>query len=169
MIRTALMLWAAVLALLPAADGGWPPSHARQLAPLAGFVGAWQGTGTSQLGPYTETLSGEWALNRTAIIVRTQSTAGGQTVFEDLRVFSYDPARDRLRLRQWAFGDLIEYDVVVADDGRRLVASPTAQEGGVRAPWRYTWTLSEDGGIHYLVETQEGGAWSSYVTGTLRR
>jgi hypothetical protein len=89
-------------------------------------------------------------------------------VFEDVRVFSWDNAKKKLRCRQFAMGDLAEYDVEVKDGGKTIVLNETAHEGRVRQEWRYTFTM-KDGGWSYAVDAKEGGKFSKYVSGSLAK
>lgn len=169
MIRM-LALVSTLFAAAPQDDGEWqPPSYAKELAPLAPLVGTVEGDGQSLMGPYRETQTGEWGLNKTVLIVRTKSTAGGMTVFEDVRVFSWDNEKKKIRCRQFGMGDLAVYDVDVRDGGKTIVLNETAHEGRVRSEWRYTFTFKNDREFSYVVDAKDGGKFSKYVSGTLAR
>lgn len=145
------------------------PSHEKELGPLAFLVGTFEGEGKSLLGPYRETMTGEWAAHKTVIVIRSRSVAGETTVFEDLRVISYDNAKKRLRMRQYAMGDLAEYDIDVHDEGKTLVFRETAHEGRGRPEWRYTLTVPSSDAFSYTVEDRHGGSIRPYVSGSLKR
>jgi hypothetical protein len=144
-------------------------SYARELDPVAFLAAGFEGEGKSLLGPYQETQSGEWGLNKTVLVVRTRSFSGDMTYFEDLRIFSWDNAKKKIRLRQYAMGDLAEYDVEVKDGGKTLVFQETTHEGRTRKEWRYTVSVKGPEGFSYRVESKEGAAFADYVAGTLRR
>lgn len=137
------------------------------LDPVSFLAGEFEGEGKHQWGTYTETLTGEWALGRSVLIVRSKSTMQGRIVFEDVRVFSWDAAKKRVRMRQYAMGDLAIYDIE-AKDGT-VVFKETAHEGASRPEWRYTIRRGEDG-FEYRVEAKgKDGVFAPYVAGALRR
>ena len=138
--------------------------------PLSFLVGEFRGRGEHPWGAYDETLTGEWINGRTALLVRSKSTLGGRTVFEDVRVVSFDAKAKRRRVRQLAMGDVATYDVEVRDDGT-VVWEETAREGGALGPWRYTFTPRKDGeGFAYRVDQRAAdGKWAPYVAGELTR
>ena len=118
------------------------------------------------IGPYDEKQVGEWSVNRTVLTVRTRSEMDGVTVFEDLRIFSYDNQKKRIRMRQFAWGDLAIYDIEVKDGGRTLVFNETAHEGTGRPEWRYTFAVGE-GAWSYVTEEKRGAKFGTYVKGKL--
>jgi len=128
--------------------------------------GEWQGRGKHPYGPYDETQTIARALGGTVIEVRTKSTMGQQTVHEDLRVISWDPAAKALRMRQWAKGWLRVYTGAAGDDGT-FVFTETAREGAEKDRWRYTFTPSKAGGFSYRVDTDAGEGWKPFVSGAL--
>ena len=142
------------------------PTYENELAPVSFLVGKFYGKGSHPWGQYDETLTGEWRHNKTIIVVRSQSRIQGRVVFEDLRVFSYDPAKKIIRMRQYALGDLAVYEVAV--EGDNTVLNETAHEGGTRAEWRYTYTKSGDGFSYAVHAKNKEGAFVPYVSGELR-
>lgn len=146
-----------------------PPPSAGPFDALSFLVGSFEGDGKSQMGPYTETLTGRMEVGKTILTVRSESKAVGMTVFQDLRVFSYDASTKKLRARQFAFGGVATYDVEVADDDKRVVLTEVAYEGGRRAPWRYVYSAISKDGFTYRVENKRGDKWSLYVGGTCKR
>ncbi len=152
------------------------PSPAEALAPVAFLVGEHRGRGQHPWGAYDETFTGEWINGRTAVLVRSKSVIGGRTVFQDVRVVSYDAKAGRLRARQFAMGDAATYDVRVKKDGT-VVWEETAREGGALGPWRYTFTPAKSGGgFSYRVDQRKPDGqlkpddrWTKYVTGELKR
>lgn len=155
----------ALLPLLPAHDVG----SAKPFDPLRFLVGSFTGTGKSQMGAYAESFSGKADLSGSVITVRSSSKAAGMTVFEDLRVFSYDRTTKRIRCRQFAFGAVATYDVTVEDDGEKVVMTEVDYEGGRRAPWRYSFTDISKTGFSYAVHARRGEEWKPYVAGKLTR
>lgn len=165
-------LTAIVLALAAAPAAGsqedWKPaSWEKELAPVACFVGSLAGKGSSPIGDYEETMTGEWANNKTVIVVRSKSSMDGTAVFEDVRIFSWDDQKKRIRARQFGMGDLAVYDVDVRDGGRTLVLNETAHEGRQREEWRYTFRLDE-AGFRYVVDAKGRGGFAKYVEGSLK-
>ena len=146
-----------------------PQSHEKELKPVSFVLGVFEGEGRSGMGAYKETMTTEWGPGKQTLILRSRSTAGSMTVFEDLRIISYDNKGKKLRMRQWAMGDLAEYDVEVKDDGKTLVFTETSHEGRGRPEWRYTWTRKGDDSFSYVVETKRGDRYSEYVSGSLTR
>lgn len=166
-------LMGAVIALLTApvagsqeGEGRKPTTWEKELAPVACFVGSFEGTGTSPTGKYEETMTGEWANNKTAIVVRSKSAMGSTAVFEDLRIFSWDDQKKRIRARQFAMGDLAVYDVEVKDDGKTLVLKETEHEGRRREECRYTIKVIERR-FKYVVLAKGRDGFEPYVSGTL--
>jgi len=143
--------------------------RATELEPVSFLVGAFTGKGTHPLGGYDETLTGEWSLNRTVIVVRSRSVMKGRTFYEDLRVLSYDPARKVIRMRQYGLGDVVVYDVAVEAGGERIVLHEVAHEGNGRGEWRYTYRRKSATEFAYEVDARQGDAWKRYVAGTLRK
>jgi dipeptidyl aminopeptidase/acylaminoacyl peptidase len=143
--------------------------RAKELEPVSFLVGSLTGEGSHPLGRYDETLRGEWSLNRTVIVVRSRSAMEGRTVYEDLRVFSYDPTRKVIRMRQYGLGDVAVYDVRVEDGGKRIVLQEVAHEGNARGEWRYTYRRKGATEFEYQVDARHGDAWKKYVAGSLRR
>jgi hypothetical protein len=121
------------------------------------------------MGPYQETFEGRRGVGGTILEVRSTSKAGSMTVFQDLRVFSYDRVEKQLRCRQFAFGAVATYDVEVSTGGQKVVLTEEHFEGGTRAPWRYTYTAISKKGFSYAVHTKRGDVWRPYVSGTLKR
>ena len=155
-----------VLVLLgPAAH----PAPAGPFDSLAFLIGSFEGAGKSQMGPYEETLTGQLEVGKSILTVRSQSTAVGTTVFEDLRVFSHDASTRKLRARQFAFGGVATYDVTIADDRQSVTLTEAAFEGERRPPWRYVYTDIKTDGFSYRVENKRGDEWSLYVSGSLKR
>lgn len=150
-------------------DEGWKPATwEKELAPVACFLGSLAGKGASPMGAYDETMTGEWANNKTVIVVRSKSAMGSRVVFEDVRIFSWDDQRKRIRARQFGMGDLAVYDVDVKDGGGTLVLNETAHEGRQREEWRYTIQVGKDG-FSYVVDAKGPGGFSNYVSGSLKR
>lgn len=162
MSTTILML---LLPLVPQIEG----PAAKPFDAIAFLVGTFEGAGKSQMGPYTESFSGQTEVSETVLTVRSSSTAAGMTVFSDLRVFSYDRPNQRVRCRQFAFGAVATYDVAVEDSGKTVVMTEVSYEGGNRAPWRYTYSDISKTGFSYAVHTRRGADWRPYVSGKLER
>ncbi|MHC4136904.1 MAG: hypothetical protein ACYS0K_18250 [Planctomycetota bacterium] len=144
--------------------------HATELEPVAFLVGKLTGKGSHPMGSYDETLTGEWSLNGTVIVVRSRSVMQGRTsssVYEDLRVFGNDPARKVIRMRQYGMGDVAVYDVAIEDDGQRIVLNEVAHEGNARGEWRYTYRRKSATECEYEVDTRQGDTWQKYVTGSV--
>jgi len=163
MTRLALLLFFTLL--------GSTVAHAADdpgLEQLAFLAGEFSGTGKHPYGQYDETIKSDWTLGGTALEFRSKSVMGEQTVFEDLRVFSFDAAAKKLRMRQWTAGLLREYTGATTDDGG-LVFTETAHEGTSAEAWRYTFSPKETGGFTYRVDTQtnDAAAWKPYVSGAL--
>jgi len=158
------MRWITIFMLAGVASAQGAVTYEKELAPVAFLVGEFQGEGTHPWGPYEETLEGEWAQNKTLIVVRSKSTMGGRTVFEDLRVFSFDG--ERIRARQYAMGWVRAYDVRV--DGEKVVLEEAAREGAAKTPWRYTFEQEADG-FAYRVDALRDSVMQRYVSGELRR
>jgi dienelactone hydrolase len=158
-----------IFALLGCAILAQAQGFGTELEPVAFLVGKLTGQGTHPAGRYDETLIGEWSLSRTVIVVRSRSVTQGRTVYEDLRVFSYDAARKVIRMRQYAMGDVAVYDVAVEEGGKRIVLREVAHEGNARGEWRYTYRLKSATEFDYQVDARQGDAWRKHVAGTLRR
>ena len=126
----------------------------KQLQPVAFLVGKHLGTGRSAMGGYRESLSGNWALGKTAIVVQSASKVGDMVVFQDMRVFTWDRVKRRIRVRQFAFGGVCTYTVEVKQDGT-VVTHQDAAEGIKRPAWRYTYTKIEKG-FRYQVDQKAG-------------
>ena len=109
----------------------------KKLAPIAGFDGEHRGQGRSRMGGYQERWHGEWINGKTAFQLRTESRQGQMTVFQDVRVFTWDKTQKRIRCRQFARGGVCTYDVEVKGDGT-LVLHEKEAEGLDRGEWRYT-------------------------------
>ena len=154
------MLRAIVLLLLAA-----PLWAQGELAMLGFLVGEHEGKGKHPWGEYTETLVGEWILNNTVLRVRTKSVIKGKTVFEDIRLFSWDAKTKMIRARQYAMGDVLVYDVRV--DGKRLIMKLTAHEGGALPDWQYTLVREGENSFSYRVDVP--GKTEPYVSGSLKR
>lgn len=168
------------LLLLPGAPVGAAraddaPPEGSKLAALAFLVGERHGQGEEANGrfAYDETITGAWILGGQALELRSQSTAGGQVVFRDRRVISYDTTTKTWRMRQWGEGRVRVYTGTQTDGA--FVFEETAQEvaeGGSAAPaWRYAFTPSEDG-FTYTLEQKVGGAWTDFLSarhGTQRK
>ena len=101
---------------------------------------------------YDETIKSEWTLGGIALEFRSKSVMGPQVVFEDLRVFSFDAAAKRLRMRQWTAGLLREYTGAATDAGD-LVFTETAHEGTSAEAWRYTFSPQESGGFTWWLKS----------------
>lgn len=140
------------------------PSHAEQLKAIAFLAGNFTGQGANPIGAFRETQVATWDINHTVLTVRTTSTMDKLIVFEDLRVFSFDNDKQAIRMRQWAMGDMITYDVKL-DDGK-LVCTEIAHEGKGRGEWRYTFTAGKPG-FSYALEEKRDGKFAPYVQGTL--
>jgi len=158
-MRTAVLLL--VLAAAAAAEG-----FETELSPVAFLVGEFQGTGRHAGGEYEETFTGEWTLGKTIVVVQSRSTMGARTVYEDLRVVSWDSAARKIRMRQFGMGDVATYEVKQA--GEKVVLDEVIHEGGARGPWRYTYTPRPGGGFDYVVEARGAdGSYARYAGGTL--
>lgn len=160
------LLLAVIAGLAGAGVADDPPPAGDPLAALAFLVGEFEGDGQHPFGAYRETFTGRWILDGTALEVRSESRAGAERLFHDLRVFSFDAGANRLRLRQWAEGRLREYSGAAAADGK-LVFAETAQEGPASAAWRYTFAPQAAGGFDYTVHVAGQGA-EPFVRGALR-
>lgn len=159
-----------VLAMLhPASAWAQESGYEKELKPVSFLVGTFEGKGESAYSPYAETTVAEWGVGKTIITLRTRSSAGGRTLFEDLRVFSYDNEARKIRMRQYANGNLAEYDVVVSDGGNTLVFNQTSREGLGRPAWRYTLTRDGDAAYSYIVEAKRDGTFSEFAKGSLAR
>lgn len=155
-----------LLSFLPVAQDD-PVTYEKELQPVAFLAGTFQGKGRSPLGEYDETISVEWAQNKTLLVLRSKSTVDTMTVFEDLRVFSYDPEKKRIRCRQFAMGFVGTYDVEVKEGGKTVVLNEAECEGKMDE-WKYTFT-AEEKGFSYRLETKAQGKFREYVKGTLTR
>jgi len=157
-----------ILLLLPFLPQAEPPT-AKPFESIAFLVGTFEGSGKSQMGAYSESLSGRFEVAGTVLTVRSSSKAAGRTVFGDLRVFSHDRFTKRLRCRQFAFGAVATYDIEVDEEGKKVVMTEASYEGGKRAPWRYTFSDISESGFSYVVQTRNDGGWRPYVSGKLER
>ncbi len=162
----------AILFLLPAAaQDSRRQSQAqgfeKQLQPVAFLLGKHQGAGRSAMGAYRESLTGAWALGKTAIVVQSASKVGDMVVFQDMRVFTWDRAKRRIRVRQFAFGGVCTYTVEVQEDGA-VVTNQDDLEGLGRPDWRYTYTKTKNG-FSYQVDQKAGKKFRKYVAGKLEK
>lgn len=148
----------------------------KQLQPVAFLVGKHQGQGKSAMGTYRETMSASWAVDHTAIVLQSASTAGGAVVFQDLRVFTWDQLESRIRVHQFARGGVCTYTARVEGskvvggkvEGSKVVLEQDGLEGLKRPEWRYTLKQEKDG-FSYQVEQKSGDEFRGYVAGTLER
>ncbi len=140
------------------------PDHSKQLEAIAFLAGTFEGIGKNPLGAYHEEFTGNWDVNKTVFTVRSTSTMEGMIVFEDLRVFSWDNVNKRIRMRQWAMGDLITYDVTT--DGDKVVCTEAEHEGKARGEWRYTLEANANG-FAYTLEEKQRGKFAHYLGATL--
>jgi len=157
------------IALVVCAAWAQAQGNGTGLASVAFLAGKLTGKGSHPMGSYDETLTGEWSLNGTILVVRSRSAMAGRTVYEDLRVFSYDPVRKVIRMRQYGMGDVAVYDAAIEDDGKRIVLNEVAHEGNARGEWRYTYRRKSETEWEYEVDARQGGAWRRYVAGALRQ
>lgn len=139
----------------------------KQLQPVAFLVGKHQGEGRSRMGAYRETMSATWALGHTAIVVQSASRVGDMVVFEDMRVFTWDRVKARIRVRQFAFGGVCTYTVKVAEDST-VVLDQDGLEGMKRPEWRYTYKKDKNG-FSYQVDQKSGKRFRKYVAGKLEK
>ena len=171
MRRVFLLLLPALLLLTaaPLAAEDAPPEDSN-LAKLAFLVGEFHGTGQDAGGSFSfqESFTGAWILKGQALEIRSKSTAGGRTVFQDRRVLSYDTTSKSWRMRQWAEGRVRVYTGKHADGA--FVFEETAQEvaeGWSGAPaWQYRFQPKE-GGFRYDIKLKEEGAWKPFLGGDL--
>ncbi len=140
------------------------PDHSKQLEAIAFLAGSFEGMGKNPLGAYHERFKGEWDVNNTVLTVTSTSTMEGMIVFEDLRVFSWDNVNKRIRMRQWAMGDLITFNVESKDD--KVICTEAEHEGKARGEWRYTFEKA-GGGFKYTLEEKRKGEFSQYLGATL--
>jgi len=164
-----------LLFVLPAASFRAPFQDSRpqsqgfekQLQPLAFLVGKHKGEGRSGMGAYRETVSATWALGKTAIVLQSASRAGDMVVFQDIRMFTWDRVKARIRVRQFAFGGVCTYTASVDKDGT-VVLNQDDLEGVKRPEWRYTFK-KEKNGFSYQVDQKSGDKFRSYVAGKLKK
>jgi len=162
-----------LLFVLPAASSprvqdSRPRTHGfqKQLEPVAFLLGKHQGEGRSAMGAYRETMSATWALGHTAIVLQSASTAAGMTVFQDMRVFTWDAVHGRIRVRQFARGGVCTYTAKVADG--KVVLEQDDLEGMKRPEWRYTFN-KDKAGFSYQVDQRSGEEFRKYVAGKLEK
>jgi hypothetical protein len=138
----------------------------KQLQPVAFLVGKHMGTGRSAMGGYRESLSGNWALGKTAIVVQSASKVGDMVVFQDMRVFTWDRVKARIRVRQFARGGVCTYTAKVEDG--KVVLQQDDLEGMKRPEWRYTFKKDKNG-FSYQVDQKSGKRFRKYVAGKLEK
>ncbi len=175
--RTALLLLASV-----AAAGALLGRTARTTAApspldaLAFLVGEHAGQGEHSGGfAYAESMTAERELSDSVLVLRSRSRMGDRTVFEDLRVFTYDVLEGAIRCRQFCFGWVTTYDVEVDEETGAVTMAETASEGGKTSRWRYRIEPGaadggegEGSGFSYVLETTDrDGTWSVFTRGTL--
>lgn len=136
-----------------------------ELRPIAFLAGEFQGSGTNAFGRYEEEQAASWQLGGQILVVETRSSMGGRTVFEDRRVFSFDATAKKIRMRQWAMGDLAIYEVRVEDGGLHCVE--TAHEGSNRREWSYRFTPKEEGFTYVVERRGDDGKLARFVGGSL--
>lgn len=141
----------------------------KELKPISFYVGTFEGESKSPLGPYKETITGEWALDKTAIIVQSKCTAFDMIVFEDIRIFTYDRKNKEIRARQFAMGDLAIYDVIIKDKCKTILLEETSHEGNIRNEWRYTITVTDKDEFSYVADAKDKDEFKKYVGGSLKR
>ena len=160
-----------LLFVLPAASfqDSRPQSRGfqKQLQPVAFLLGKHQGQGRSGMGAYRETVSATWALGHTAIVLQSGSKAGDMVVFQDIRVFTWDRVKSRIRVRQFAFGGVCTYTAKVEEDGT-VILEQDDLEGMKRPEWRYTFKKEKDG-FSYQVDQKAGDKFRKYVAGKLTK
>lgn len=175
-MRTSLLILS-LLFLLPTASFSPLPlqdsrrqghGFEKQLEPVAFLLGKHRGEGRSLMGAYRETMSATWALGHTAIILQSGSTAGGMVVFQDMRVFTWDPIQKRIRVRQFANGGVCTYNLKVDAEGSKVILEQDDLEGMKRPEWRYTFE-KEKGGFSYQVDQKSGDEFRKYVAGKLKK
>lgn len=113
------------------------------------FAGTWEGTCTFG----DQVMVSEWTLNKTVLTQRNRVTKDGQTLFEDLRVFS------GRKMRQWTEGVMREYDVERKGDTFTFTQSKAE---GAKDTWKYVYTLGDS--ISYVLEVDG----KEFVKGTLK-
>ena len=175
-MRTSLLILS-FLFLLPAASFSPLPvqdsrrqsrGFEKQLEPVAFLVGKHRGQGRSLMGAYRETMSATWTLGHTAIVLQSGSIAGGMVVFQDMRVFTWDRLKKRIRVRQFANGGVCTYTVKVQNEGSKVILEQDDLEGMKRPEWRYTFEKKK-GGFSYQVDQKSGEEFRKYVAGKLKK
>lgn len=136
----------------------------KELAPVAALAGKYTFTKTG----YEKVFTCGWEAGKSAFAWRSKTTVGDEVVFEDLVVFSWDPAKKKIRARQWAHGALSLYDVDVLEEGKKLVMVEVETEGHKEAPWRYRIDLKEDG-FTYIVDQKLKDKWVPYITHSVKK
>ena len=126
-----------LLTLAWCASNALAQEPAERLSPISFLAGEFSGEGKHPYGTYQETIEAKWTLGGTVLELRSKSVLQGQTVFEDLRVFSWDAGAKALRMRQWTPGLLREYTGKTGEGGD-VVFEETSREGASAESWRYT-------------------------------
>jgi hypothetical protein len=140
-------------------------AHRKALAPLARLAGSFR---FARPDGYEKTFENRLENGGTVLLWRSRTVVpGGEVVYEDICVVSYDAAKKRLRARQWAHGWCSTFDVA-AQEGGSIVMTEVETEGEKPSPWRYTIDASDDG-FRYRVERRAGGEWAPYIGHEVKR
>lgn len=147
------------------------PARAQDADPLARvrfLVGDFEGQGAHEpWGKFEQRTRGEAELDGTVLTLRSRCRIGEETVFEDLKVFSYDPAKKQIRVRQFLPGSLTEFRVAIGADGA-LTLTETGHEGRAHPEQRLSFAPAE-GGWSYEVAEKKAAGFAVMVSGRLGR
>jgi hypothetical protein len=175
-LAAAATLLVGLLSVLPSAASAQPPmpKPAPELQKLAYLAGQWEGESETKPGPMGPagkvhtTQSCEWFPGGFFLVCRSKYT-GGMGTIEDMSEFGYDAVGKTYTYRSINnFGEAGSATGAVAGD--TWTWSFETQMGPKKVPSRFVSTTTSPITYTYKVESQvEGGAWTTFLEGTLHK